>query len=109
MGVFYRNRQTYTTRPAVKEILSETLTDTADTTIIAMVDTFVRIVIPEFADVAIVLRSMFTTLPTDCCGRLSMSTEHAQHVLRLRSIEVMIFYLIMAEATSIPFFARKAL
>jgi hypothetical protein len=93
----------------VKEILSETLTDTADTTIIAMVDTFVRIVIPEFADVAIVLRSMFTTLPTDCCGRLSMSTEHAQHVLRLRSIEVMIFYLIMAEATSIPFFARKAL
>jgi hypothetical protein len=93
----------------VKEILPQTLADTADTTIIAVVNTFVRIIIPEFADVAIVLCSMFTALPTDCRGRLSMSTEHAQHVLRLRSIEVMILYLIVAETTSIPFLACKAL
>lgn len=62
MRVLDRNRQTDTARLAVEEILPQALSNTAYTTVIAMIYALVCVIVPELTNVAIVLRRRFTTM-----------------------------------------------
>lgn len=59
---------------AMKEVFAQALSNTADTTICAVVNTLFAVIVPEFADIAIILCSLFPAASTSLGGGLRMST-----------------------------------
>ena len=94
---------------AMKEILPETLSDTTNTTIVAMIDALVRIIVPKLANIAVIPS---TSLPThSACFRcrLRTATEHTEHILRFLTVQHVVLYSVMTEAAGVPSMACGAL
>lgn len=62
------------TNLAVKKVLSKSLSNATYAAIIAMIDAFFAIIIPELANATVILSGLLATLPADLCRWLSMST-----------------------------------
>lgn len=93
----------------MEEIFAETHASSTDTTIVAMIDRFALTVLPELADVTVVVGGNFAT--TDACVRcfLRSSTNHAKHIPGFPANKIMVLIRIMAEAACVPLLAGKAL
>lgn len=57
---------------AMEEVLSESLPNATDATIVAMIDAFLPVIVPELADVAIIPSSLLPASPAILCRWLSM-------------------------------------
>lgn len=68
----------------------------------AMVYFLVAVVIPQLADLAVVARSLHPTMYTILASLLRGSTAHAKHILRLRSIQIMVLDSVVTVATGVP-------
>jgi hypothetical protein len=60
----------------MEEVLAKSLANSANPTIIAMIYAFLAVIVPELANIAVVLGSLLLALPAILCRRLSMSTQH---------------------------------
>lgn len=58
----------------MKEILPQSLSNSTYTAVAAMIDALFAVVIPELANLAIILRSLLAALPAVLRCRLCMST-----------------------------------
>lgn len=61
----------------MEEVLSQTLADTADAAVAAVIYILLTVVIPELADTTVVLRTLLIALLTPLRGGLGMSAQHA--------------------------------
>jgi hypothetical protein len=86
----------------VVEVLPNATTNPAYAAVIAMITRLVRIIIPEFADVAVIPRRRCFTGHARLASLLSGSAEHAQHILRLFPNKIVILNLVVAKSASIP-------
>ncbi len=93
----------------MEEIFSKPLANSANPTIMTMIDTFLAVIVPQFADIAIVVCCIFPALMAILGCRLGMSTEHAEHVLCISANQRMVLNLVVAEPARVPFPASRAL
>lgn len=61
---------------AVEEILAKPLTNSTDPTVMTVVYAFLAVIVPKFADIAVVQGSLLVTMSAIPCRRLSMSAQH---------------------------------
>jgi hypothetical protein len=93
----------------VYKVLPDATANTADTAISTVIDTFVCIIVPEFANTAVVPCRSYATVVADIGGLLSRAAEHTEHISRLLPRKYMILYVVMTETTCIPTRACEAL
>lgn len=67
---------------AVKKVLAKTKPSAADTTVITMVDWFALSILPQFANIAVIVGGNFAAVDAHIRSLLWCSTEHTQHVSR---------------------------
>jgi hypothetical protein len=109
MGAFGRDRHAGGACLAVEEVLPQPFAESTDTAVITVIDRLVRVVVPQFADVTIVMCRWYLALLTHLANRLWGIAEHAEHVFRFSPRESMVLCLIMAEPTCIPSLTSAAL
>jgi hypothetical protein len=59
------------------EVLSQTSPNPADTTIIAVIDALLVVVVPQLADITVIPCRSFTTISAVFAGWLRIATPHA--------------------------------
>lgn len=97
------------THLAVEEILAQALTDSAQAALGAVVDGLVRVVVPELADVAVVVGGRTAAPDARVRGALGAAAEHAEHVLRLLPRQDVVLDGVVAETARVPPLAAGAL
>jgi hypothetical protein len=107
------NRETYVAALAVNIVLSQSLAHTTDPAIIAMVNSLVRVIVPQFALRTEIPCGVFSTRNANIAGRLWSGAKHAQHVAGLFPVqgvrERQVVRLIVAMAARKPTLAVEAL
>jgi hypothetical protein len=93
----------------MEKIFPKSLANSANPTIVAMINTFLAVVVPQLADIAIVVSCIFPALMATLGCRLGISTEHAEHVLRISANQRMLLDFVVAEPARVPFLASEAL
>jgi len=94
---------------AMNIILPEALSTSAYATVITMIDPLRDVVIPQFADAAIVPCCSFAALLAKLTSRLGCRTKHTIHVLSLLSVQTMSLYLVVTVPAREPLTAVEAL
>ena len=94
---------------AVEEILAETLAQSADTAVVAMIDALVRVIVPELADGAVVECCVLAAHSAGLRDGLGGAAEHAKHVSGFSSGEDVVFCFVVADSAGVPAFAVAAL
>lgn len=95
------------------EILTQTLSQPAKATVIAVVNAFVAVIVPQLALVAVIPSRVLAAIHARLAGGLGSLTQHAEHILRLLAIEVMsegqVVRRVVAVSAGIPLSAVEAL
>lgn len=94
---------------AVEEVLPKPSSNPANATIGAVVNAPVRIVVPEFADGAVIHSGCLPTTRACLTHSLSRTAVHAKHVLRVLCDHGMVLSLIMTETTRVPVTTHRTL
>ena len=87
---------------AMEEILAETLAYSAYPAVVTVVYALVRVVVPEFADIAVITSGRLAALDAHLPCSLGIAAEHTEHVLRLPPRQDVVFGVVVAETTGIP-------
>jgi len=87
---------------AMHVVLAQSRTSSANTAVYAVVDLFVAVVVPQLADFAIIACRLHPALHTVLARLLGRATAHTEHVLRLHTIQVMVFHGIVTVSTRVP-------
>lgn len=74
------------------EIFPQTLSAPADATISAMIYALCTIVVPQLAQVTVIIRRYFPAFATVLCSWLRSQTQHAEHILRLLPIQFVLWF-----------------
>jgi hypothetical protein len=93
----------------VIKVLAQTFASAADTAVRTMVNLLFAVVVPQFANVTIIARSLCVTIGADITRFLGRAAKHAQHVLRHLSVQVMVLGCIVTVPASIPAATLKTL
>jgi hypothetical protein len=94
---------------AVIEVFAQTFSSSADTTVWAVVDFLLAVVVPELADITIVTRSFGLTVLADISCWLGSAACHAQHILCHLPVQVVVFDSVVTVPTRVPAAAFEAL
>lgn len=101
-----RNQKAYL---AVEKVLAQSLSDSTESAVGAMVDGLVRVVVPELAYPAVVVGRRLAALGA-CIGCLLCApAEHAEHVFGLLAREDVILDSVVTVAARVPPLTRPAL
>jgi len=76
---------------AMHVILPQTFSAPADTTISAMVYPLCVVIVPQLAQITVIIRRSFPTFAAVLCGGLCGQTQHAEHVLRLLAVQFVVW------------------
>src|SRR2546421_10250740 len=93
----------------MEKVFPQTLSESADATIIAVVNRLLWIIIPKLANGAVVASSLISARVASLRCSLRSVAQHAQHVFGLCSWKWMVFHVIVTKSASIPTPARAAL
>jgi hypothetical protein len=80
----------------MKEVFPKATAFSTYATIIAVIYAFVRVIVPQLTDTAVIPRCSFPALDAEFSGSLRRATNHTEHVFRGLSNENMIFSFVMA-------------
>lgn len=94
---------------AVVEVFAQTFSSPADTTVWAVVDLLLAVIVPELTNVTIVTCSFRLTLPAHMGCWLGCSACHAQHVLCQLPVQIVVLDCIVAVSACVPAAAFEAL
>ena len=76
MRRFYRRRDACTAGLAVEEVFAKSESAPTNTTIMTVIDWFARPILPEFADIAVVLCRYLTAFVANIGSILWRATQH---------------------------------
>jgi hypothetical protein len=90
-------------------ILAKSLPAATDSAVIAVVNRFFPVIVPELADRAVIASSNRTAGFAPLAGRLRGLAQHTEHKLGFSPFQGMVLDGVMAEPASIPSLASKTL
>lgn len=79
----------------MEEIPSKTAAFSADATIDAMINTFIGVIVPKFANITVIPSSPFAAPYTELPSSLRTATNHTKHVFSLLPNQDVILNLIV--------------
>lgn len=94
---------------AVEEILAEAFAQPADPAVVAVVDAFVGVIVPELAHGTVVECCILAAHPAGLRNGLGRAAQHAEHVACFPAGEDVVFCFVVADSAGIPAFAVAAL